>query len=69
MMVMVKGVQSNVPPIFVARMTIAPDTPPAPVGVPESTPVAAFNVNPAGSVPEKTEYVGAGVPLATKVYV
>lgn len=67
MMVMVNDAQSNVPPTFVARITIAPDTPPVPVGVPESTPVAAFSVSPAGSVPEKTEYVGAGVPLATNV--
>ena len=40
---------------------------PAVVGVPEMTPVVAFNVSPAGSAPAVTAYVGAGVPLPTRV--
>ena len=53
LMVMVKGVQSKKPPTFVARITIAPETPPAPVGVPESTP-APLKLKPGGNVPDCT---------------
>jgi hypothetical protein len=53
--------------IFVARITMGPNVPVA-VGVPERSPVAAFSVTPAGSVPDCTEYVGAGKPFAVKIY-
>jgi hypothetical protein len=57
----------KLPATFVARMTNGPNVPAA-VGVPESTP-AAESVSPTGSVPEKSEYVGTGEPLATNVEV
>lgn len=60
-----KGAVSNVPAILVARTTIGPMMPET-VGVPESTP-PALKVKPIGSVPDCTEYVGAGKPSATKV--
>lgn len=66
-MAMENGAVSNVPMIFVARITIGPNVPVA-VGVPERSPVAAFNVTPGGSVPDCTEYVGAGKPFAVKIY-
>ncbi len=40
---------------------------PAAVGVPDNTP-ADESVKPVGNVPLATLYVGAGVPLAIKVY-
>ena len=61
------GAVSNVPIIFVARIVIGPNVPVA-VGVPKISPVATFNVTPAGSVPDCTEYVGAGKPFAVKMY-
>jgi hypothetical protein len=35
------------------------------VGTPVNTPEFEFNVKPGGSVPDVTEKVGAGVPVAT----
>lgn len=40
---------------------------PAAVGVPESTPVAALRVKPAGRDPEDTMYLVAGSPVALNV--
>jgi hypothetical protein len=37
-------------------------------GVPEISPVATFRLNPAGSVPDCTEYIGTGKPFAVKMY-
>jgi hypothetical protein len=34
------------------------------VGTPDKTPVVEFSTNPGGSVPDVTEKVGAGVPVA-----
>jgi hypothetical protein len=64
---MENGAVSNVPAILLARTTIGPNVPET-LGVPLSTP-AALKLNPVGSVPEKTENVGAGKPFATKLYV
>jgi hypothetical protein len=38
-------------------------------GVPAMFPVTVFSVVPAGTTPEVTRYVGAGVPLAATVWV
>jgi hypothetical protein len=59
------GALSSLPPLFVARTTKVNDPPV--VGVPDSTPVEAFSVNPVGNEPEKVENVGLGVPVAVKV--
>ena len=37
------------------------------VGVPDTTPVEELSARPAGSDPDPSEYVGAGLPFATKV--
>ncbi len=40
---------------------------PDPVGVPDSTPVVACKVRPGGRLPELTEKVGDGLPVAVNV--
>jgi hypothetical protein len=40
---------------------------PGVVGIPDNTPVVAFNARPGGSAPADTVKVGAGLPEATKV--
>ena len=61
-MIVVDGLTGAVPTPLLAR-TVKVNVP-AVVGVPDSTPVVAFNVNPLGSVPLATAKVGAGLPLA-----
>jgi hypothetical protein len=56
---------SSSPAVLAARTTNVND--PTAVGVPDSTPVEAFSVNPVGNEPEKVENVGLGVPVAVKV--
>jgi hypothetical protein len=59
--IVIAGVTS-VPAEFVAVTRKVLD--PAVVGAPERTPVVGFRLRPAGSEPELTEYVGAGLPEA-----
>jgi hypothetical protein len=55
------------PDVFVADTlnVYAPDA----VGVPDNTPLDVFSDNPVGNDPDATENVGAGFPIAAKVYV
>ena len=48
-MEMVKGDVSRVPAVLVARTMMLENTPPAPVGVPERTPVVELMLRPFGS--------------------
>ena len=55
---------SGLAPFVAAIVNVAG---PAAVGVPDRTPLVVFRLNPAGSAPELTRNVGAGLPVAAKV--
>ena len=55
---------SGLTPFVAAIVNVAG---PAAVGVPARTPEVVFRLSPAGSAPESTRNVGAGLPVAANV--